>query len=249
MSLPGGGRGLTTVSVASPEQLLLRHPLLQRAREPRVAPILATIPLLRATQGSLLSGPDVSPGLIQLVLVGRLKAYEVNAEGEELLLELIDAGGFDGLIPAAGLPGHFTQAVQDSLIAQISMSMLESIAAAEPRVVPNLARMISARLLAREKRIQALALQDPRRRLASLLLGLAEVAAPEMYRSGTVVIRRVSHEALGNMLGMRHVAAGLRVRQLVADGAIKFAGDDFVIDVEALRQIVDSLPQAAPRTG
>ncbi len=189
----------------------------------------------------------MSAGSIHLVLFGRLKAYEVNAEGEELLLELIDAGGFDGLIPAAGLPGHFTQAVEDSLIAQISMPMLETITAAEPRVVSNLTRMISARLLARERRIQALALQDPRRRLASLLLGLAEVVSTDHRASGTVVIRRMTHEALGNMLGMRHVAAGMRLRQLVEDGAVRFAGDDFVLDVPALRQIVDSLPAAAPR--
>lgn len=188
----------------------------------------------------------MSGGFIQLVLFGRLKAYEVNAEGEELLLELIDAGGFDGLIPAAGLPGHFTQAVEDSLIAQITMSMLESITAAEPRIVSNLTRMISARLLARERRIQALVLADPRRRLASLLLGLAEVAAPDRDGSEPVTMRRLTHEALGNMLGMRQVAAGIRLRQLVEDGAVRFVGDDFVLDIEALRHIVDSLPQSAP---
>lgn len=179
-------------------------------------------------------------GFIQLVLFGRLKAYEVNAEGEELLLELIDAGGFDGLIPAAGLPGHFTQAVDDSLVALVTMPMLETITAAEPRIVANLTRMISARLVAREKRIQALALQDPRRRLASLLLSLAEVAVREKGASETVVIRRLTHESMANMLGMRHGATGLRLRQLVEDGAVKFAGDDFVLDLDVLRSIVET---------
>jgi CRP-like cAMP-binding protein len=231
------GPRLAPVVLARPEHLLLRHPLLLGAQEEKLATLLARVPIQRAPKGAQLNHPGLSGGFLHLVLLGCLKAYQVDADGDELLLELIGPGGFDGLIPACGLQGHFTEAIEDSLVALITSPALERLIAVETRIASRLWRLIAIRLAARENQLQALAHQDPVRRLASLLLGLAEAADS---RKGSIrVVRRVSHEMLGNILCMRAIAVGLQLRQLAKEGAVNVTEDSFRLDLEALQRVVN----------
>lgn len=240
-----GGARLSPVALASPEHLLLRHPLVHGANESKLAGVLARVPIQRAPKGALVSNPDVSGGFIHLLLLGKLKAYHVNAHGDELLLEVIEAGGLDGLLPAHGRRGHFTEAIEDSLVGLITNLTLERLMAADRSVASNLIRIISARLSAREARLQAMALQDPMRRLASLLLSLTEVGDA---RHGQVIpMKRQTHETLGNMIGMRAIAVGLHLRQLIELGALTVKEDRCFLDVEVIRGVVNRTPPPSPR--
>ncbi|MGH7764320.1 MAG: Crp/Fnr family transcriptional regulator [Candidatus Dormibacteraceae bacterium] len=234
----------SAVALARPEYVLLQHPLLLGAQEAKLAPLLARIPIQRAPKGTQLNNPGLSGGFLHLVLLGRLKAYQVSAVGDELVLELIGPGGFDGLLPACGLQGHFTEAVEDSLLALVTAPTLERMIALEPRIASRLWRLVAGRLAAREGQLQALALQDPMRRLAKLLLSFGE--ATRLSRGSTGTIRRLSHELLGNMLAMRAIAIGLHLRRLVGLGAIQVAHDSFQLDLEALQRVVDEAQPPPP---
>lgn len=242
---PNGSRHLP-VSLASPELLLLRHPLLLGAREERLMPLLARVPIQRAAKGSLLSDPSLSGGFLHLVLLGRLKAYQINADGDELLLELVDAGGIDGLLPASGLRGHFTEAAEDSLLALITMPTLQRMIAAEHCIVANLLRMISARLAVRESQVQALAVHEPKRRLASILLAMGEAAGG--HHGSSISIRRATHQTLGNMLGLRSITVGQLLRQLGEAGAVSMHEDAIRLDMDALQRVIDQTPPPPPRS-
>lgn len=244
--MPSNGSTSSPVSLAAPEILLSRHPLFLGARERRLLPLLQRIPIQRAAKGVLLSDQSLSGGFLYLVLLGRLKAYQINSEGDELLLELIEAGGFDGLLPAARLPGHFTEAAEDSLVALITMLTLQRMIATEPCLVANLLRMISVRLAARESQIQALAERQPRRRLASMLLLIGETAGAR--HGSTIAVRRLTHQTLGNMLGLRSIAVGQLLRQLRELGAVVVTDDCFRLDAEALRRVIDVTPPPPPRS-
>lgn len=232
--------------LASPEVLLLRHPMLMGVREQKLLPLLARIPIQRAAKGTLVCDPSLSGGFLHVVLLGSLKAYQVNAGGDELLLELIEAGGIDGLLPASGLRGHFTEAAEDTLMALITMPTLQRMIAAEPRIVANLIRMISVRLAARESQVQALAIREPRRRLASVLLAMGEAAAGR--RGSTISVTRMTHQTLGNMIGLRSIEVGQLLRQLRELGAVAATEDTFRLDLETLQRIVDESPPPPPRS-
>ena len=232
------------VALASPEHVLLQHPLMLGAHEGKLAPILARIQIERAPKGTQLNHPGLSGAFLHLVLLGRLKAYQVSADGDELVLELIGPGGFDGLLPACGLQGHFTEALEDSLLALVTSPALERMIAVEPRIASRLWHLIAVRLAARESQLEALALKDPTRRLARLLLSLGEATGTR--RGSTRKVRRLSHEVLGNMLAMRAIAIGLHLRQLVELGAMQVSDDSFQLDLEALQRVVDEAPPPPP---
>lgn len=190
--------------------------------------------------------PGTSGGVVHLVLLGRLKAYHVSADGDELLLEVITAGGLDGLIPAFGRRGHFTEAVEDSLVASIPRATLESLMATDSRVASNLIRILSGRLASRESHLQTFAFEDPLQRLASLLLSLAETDG--LRRDSVISVPRYSHQMLGSMLGMRSIEAGLHLRQLADQSAISPDADRYLLDADALQRIVDRRPPPRPRS-
>lgn len=240
-----GVRRLLPVDLALPEHLLLEHPLLLGTNQAKLAPVLARVPIQRAAKGAVLNHPGTSGGKVHLVLLGRLKAYHVTADGDELLLELIDAGGLDGLLPAFGRHGHFTEAVEDSLVASIPRGTLESLMMADSRVASNLIRIMFARLARRESHLGTLALEDPVQRLANLLLSLAEA---DGVRDGSLVsMRRLSRQMIACMLGLRPFEVGLRLRQLVDLEAITLKEDRYLLDVEALRRVIDR-PSPGPRS-
>lgn len=240
-SIAERGRPSTApVDLSSPEYLLLRHPLLLGANESKLAAILARIPIQRVTKGALVNDPALAGGFMHLVLLGRLKAYYVNADSDGLLLELIEEGGFDGLLPASGLRGHFSEAIDDSLLALITNANLERLMVADSRVASNLIRMASRRLEARESHLRTLVLEEPVQRLASLLLSLSETAGSR-HRS-VISMRRLNHKMLGNMLAMRSLAVRLHLRQLSDLGAITVTEN-----TDALQRVVDCRPPCPPR--
>ena len=243
---PSKGSRPSSVSLASPEVLLLHHPLLLGARHESLLSMLARVPIQRAAKGTLLSDPSLSGGFLHLVLLGRLKAYQINAEGDELLLELIAAGGFDCLLPASGLRGHFTEAAEDSLLALITMPTLQRMIAVEPGILANLLRMISVRLATRESQLGALAEPEPRRRLARILLAMGEAAGARP--GSTIAVRRLTHQTLGNMLGLRSIAVGQLLREMRELDAVVISEDSFRLGMEAIQRVIDQAPPPPPRS-
>lgn len=238
-----GGEGGLTVS-GSPRALLAGHPLWRGVRADGLGHILARIPIKTVPRGTLLHAPGVLPGLLLLVLRGRLRAYQVTADGRELLLELIRPGGFDGLLSVTGRRGHFTEADEDSLVASVAFPTLESLMALEPRVARNLLHLIVERLEGREVHLEAIALHDPTQRLARQLLALGETLG---RREGerVVIETRITHQMLADMLGVRRETVTLHLARM-AEG-VSLARGRLTLDMDALRGMVAD-PDDAERT-
>jgi len=60
-------------------------------------------------------------------------------------------------------------------------------------------------------------------------------------------MKRQTHETLGNMIGMRAIAVGLHLRQLIEQGALTVKEDRCFLDVEVTRGVVDRTPTPSPR--
>lgn len=79
----------------------LGHPLLDRVREERVAPVLRETAPRQVPAGTALNTPGTT-GSLHLVLRGRLQAYRLTPSGHQLLLEIVEVGGVDGILPVVG---------------------------------------------------------------------------------------------------------------------------------------------------
>lgn len=217
---------------------LLDHPLLRDVRTDRLERILDGIAVKEVPKGKLLNTPGVTPGLLYLVLRGRLRAYQMTADGRELLLELIPEGGFDGLLSVAGRRGHFTEADDNSVVASLALPTLERLIALEPAVARNLFQLIIERLEGREEHLEAVVLHDPSQRLARQLLALGETLG-RRHGNRIALKPRLTHQMLADMLGVRRETVTLHLGQLADAGAVSVENGRFLLDVDALNQIVD----------
>jgi CRP/FNR family transcriptional regulator len=217
---------------------LLDHPLLRDVRTDRLEAILDGIAVKQVQRGTQLNTPEVTPGLMYLVLSGRLRAYQVTTDGHELLLELIPEGGFDGLLSVAGRRGHFTDADEDSVVASLALPTLERLISIEPRVAMNLLQLIVERLEGREDHLEAVVLHDPTQRLARQLIALGETLGRKLGPR-LALTPRITHQMLADMLGVRRETVTLHLGHLGELGAVAVEKGKLVLDPAILRNIVD----------
>jgi CRP-like cAMP-binding protein len=217
---------------------LLDHPLLRDVRTDRLEQILDGIAIKEVPRGKRLNTPEVAPGLLYLVLSGRLRAYQVTADGKELLLELIPERGFDGLLSMAGKRGHFTQADENSVVASLALPTLERLIAIEPRIAINLLQLIVERLEGREDHLEAMALHDPTQRLARQLIAIGETLGRKQGIR-LALTPRITHQMLADMLGVRRETVTLHLGHLSTLGAVAVEKGKFLLDMGILKQVVD----------
>jgi CRP-like cAMP-binding protein len=218
-------------------QVLFRHPLFDGVDVEQVAEILRDVTVKEVPRGMLLHTPGIAPALLHLVLRGRLRAYQVTPDGRELLLELIQEGGFDGVLSVVGRRGHFTAADDDSAIASLSLATLEELIAAETRVVRNLLGLIIDRLERREIHLEAMALHDPSQRLARQLLALGRTLGTR-DDDGVILEPKITHQMLADMLGVRRETITLHLGRLGDLRAVSVERGRLRLNVSALRRIV-----------
>jgi CRP-like cAMP-binding protein len=231
-------RVIKDATLSTPKSRLVDHPLLRGVQTDRLDRILDGIAIKEVAKGQLLNTPGVTPGLLYLVLRGRLRAYQMTADGRELLLELIPEGGFDGLLSIAGRRGHFTAAEVDSEVASLALPMLERLIALDSRIATNLIHLIVDRLEGREEHLEAVVLHDPTQRLARQLVALGETLGA---RQGTMMALRprITHQMLADMLGVRRETVTLHLGRLIELSAVSIQKGRFVLQMEILRKIVD----------
>lgn len=229
-----------------PNPLLLKHPLFRQAQEQRIASILEGIRPRIVPRGKLLNTPGSNQRLLHLLLEGRLKAYQLAPDGRELLLELIESGGFDGMLSVAGQRGHFTEATEDSSVASLHWPLMERLLTADPYIAHNLLWLISARLENREEHLESMALRDPSRRLARQLLALGETMG---RKEGTHVVLgpRLTHQTLADMLGVRRETVTIHLHRLMEMGAVQLKDGRLALNSRLLQRLVEEeSPHSAP---
>ncbi len=213
-------------------QSLMDHPIFESANRATVAPLLAAIPVRRLGPGEAVGLP-VGPRQLHLVLSGLLRCYHLASNGRQLLLELIPAGGFDGLIQMSGRAGHYTVAIENSTVASMGPEMLGRLFAADPQVPANLVWTAAHRLAIREQQIEAMSEHKVVLGVASILLMLAErTGVPD--GDLTLLPDHLTHHVIAEMLGVRRETVTNSIRRLKAIGGVSKAHGRYTIDEAVL---------------
>lgn len=213
------------------------HPLFEGVDPHRVAGRLKGRAPVVLAKGRLLSGPAQRPFHLHLLLEGELASFELTADGKQLLMEIIEPGGIDGLLWVVGLHGPFTEARRRSVVLRLGRSELDELLREEPLIARNLLYLILHRLERRDEQLHTLAHREPTQRLARQLLALGEHLGEK--RGNQVVLRsRLTHQALGDMLGLRRETVTLHYHVLERAGAVHLGPQGLILQVAALKAIV-----------
>lgn len=215
----------------------LGHPLFAGVRDQQVEPILREMPPRRVRAGKLLSAPGAIPVYMHLVLSGRLHAYLLSSTGHQLVLEIIEAGGMDGVMAVTGLSGHFSEVISDSVLLSVTAPQLELLVAAEPRIALSLVALTAARLQAREEQMESMASRGAAG-LARLLLSLAKAHGSAPGPRCRLELR-LTHQLLADMLGVRRETVTVQWPHLIRSGAVEMIAGNMFLDRVALLRLAE----------
>ena len=181
-------------------------------------------PEMRFEEGQTIHGPDYDTTIIFALLEGRVRLYKLLG-GEEMTLELIEAGPLFGDVPA--LAGRrretYAEALLPSRVALISARVMNQLIRENPEVGRRLAEGLSERLYEYQQRMIDVALKKVPARLASLLVRLFETQGV-VSRAGVRIDTHYTHEQLATMIGAKRVAVSRAMGELRGVGAVDVKG-------------------------
>jgi CRP/FNR family cyclic AMP-dependent transcriptional regulator len=172
---------------------------------------------------------------------GRAQVYEVDSNGEEITLSVIEGGNLFGEMALTGqqLSGVYARALEPSVVCSLKRADIERIILSHPEVGLRLVRRLSERLRETEIRLAEIVNKSVLARLAGLFLRMADREGV-VTKEGVMVPTRYTHERLGTMIAAKRVAVTRAFNHLRQAGAIEVKQRHIHIkDQEALKRIAD----------
>ena len=203
-------------------------------------------------QEDILYSPQHGTERLFILKQGRVQLYEVNAEGDEITLSVIEDGNVFGEMALTGqsLEGLYVRALTPSTVVSLRREDVEELIRNEPEVGLRLVRDLAERLHASEARYADVVGKDVPARLATLILNLvdSEGVVLSIVDSGRAVSNqsyriptRYTHDQLASMIGCKRVAVTRAFRKLEEGGAVELKKRHIVVlDLDALKDLSEA---------
>ena len=193
-------------------------------------------------QEDILYTPKEGTERLFILKKGRVQLYEVNGEGDEITLSVVEDGNVFGemALTAQSLKGLYVRAITPSTVVSLRREDLEHLIMNKPEVGLRLVRDLAQRLHASEARFADMVGKDVPARLATLILTLVDsegVVSSESYR----IPNHYTHERLASMIGCKRVAVTRAFRKLEGGGAVMLKDRRIVVkDMDALKESAEA---------
>jgi CRP/FNR family cyclic AMP-dependent transcriptional regulator len=203
-------------------------------------------------QDDILYSPQHGTERLFILKQGRVQLYEVNAEGDEITLSVIEDGNVFGEMALTGqsLKGLYVRALTPSTVVSLRREDVEELIRNKPEVGLRLVRDLAERLHASEARYADVVGKDVPARLATLILNLVDsegvvlsivdserAVSTQSYRIPT----RYTHDQLASMIGCKRVAVTRAFRKLEGGGAVELKKRHIVVqDLDALKDLAEA---------
>lgn len=190
-------------------------------------------------EGEVLYTPQEAGKKLFILKKGRVQVYEMNPEGSEITLSVVESGSVFGEMTLTGqsFEGVYVRALAPSYVCSLGLPDFEGLVLRNPEVGLRLVRVLAGRLRQSELRMADLVHKEVPARLATLILTLVEsegLVSGESYRIAT----RYTHEQLGTMIGAKRVAVSRAFSHLKEAGAVEFKNRYIhIIDMAKLREV------------
>jgi len=193
-------------------------------------------------QDDILYSPKEGTERLFILKKGRVQLYEIDGEGEEITLSVVEDGNVFGEMALTGqsLNGLYVRAIVPSTVVSLRREDVEDLITKKPEVGLRLVRELAERLRDSEGRYADVVGKEVPARLATLILRLVDsegVVSSESLRIPT----HYTHEQLGSMIGCKRVAVTRAFRKLEEGGAVELDERRIVVkDMEALKELAEA---------
>ncbi len=233
-----GPKPARRMSLEEQMRLLSMVGIFEPLSEEELEELARRVPDAELEPGEVFHTPEEPGEKLFLLKKGRAQVYEVDPEGRELTLSVVESGSVLGEMALTGqsLSGLHVRALEPSVLVSLERRDLEHLILSSPEVGLRLVRLLSERPRATETRLAELAHKEVPARLAGLSLRLVEgegVATGEGYKVPT----RYTHEQLATMISTKRVPVTRAFARLREAGAIEPKNRYIhVRDLEALKR-------------
>jgi CRP/FNR family transcriptional regulator, cyclic AMP receptor protein len=193
-------------------------------------------------QEDILYTPKEGTERLFILKKGRVQLYEVNRDGEEVTLSVIEDGNIFGemALTSQSPYGLYVRAIEPSTVVSLRREDVEDLIRDTPEVGLRLVRELAERLHDSERRYADMVGKDVPARLATLILTLVDsegVVSSESYR----IPNHYTHERLASMIGCKRVAVTRAFRKLEGGGAVVLKDRRIVVkDMDALKDMAEA---------
>lgn len=167
---------------------------------------------------------------------GRIRIYRVSDGGKELTLDYLEPGDTFGELSIIDDYSHdtFAEASEDSFICVMNKSKFESMLIENPPMAFNVTKIMGLRLRKIENKIEDLVYKDVSRKLASLLINLADEYGVNDDR-GILLRIKLTHKDLASLIGASRETITITLKEFKEKGLIDILSRRIIItDKEAL---------------
>jgi len=193
-------------------------------------------------QEDILYTPKEGTERLFILKKGRVQLYEVNGEGDEITLSVVEDGNVFGemALTAQSLKGLYVRAITPSTVVSLRREDLEHLIMNKPEVGLRLVRELAQRLHASEARFADMVGKDVPARLATLILTLVDSEGVVSSESDRIP-NHYTHERLASMIGCKRVAVTRAFRKLEGGGAVMLKDRRIVVkDMDALKESAEA---------
>jgi len=164
---------------------------------PDIEKLGAHLHMFELPKGSLIYEPTHRGDVLFILKRGRVRIYRVGQDGRQLTISELGAGTIFGEMALLGqtMYGSFAEAIEGCSLCEIDRETALELLREKPELALKLIELMGRRLRAAENRMKSLGLRDVPRRLATLLIELADGSG-----SGKLS-RPYTHDELAKMIG------------------------------------------------
>lgn len=173
-----------------------------------------------------------------ILKTGRVRIFRVAEDGKALTMAILEPGAVFGemLLVGQRMYDNYAEAIEDSVICQLSAHEVEQFLISDPRIAIRISRLLGEQVARLEERLTDLALRPLSARVASTLLNLAVTARTGRFGQNRPV--RLTHEQIAGLLGATREATSKTLAEFASRGIIRQGrGRITVQNAAALRTI------------
>lgn len=215
------------------EWVLREFDLFRDLTDAEVAVIGDAAPMSQLPAGQTLYAPDRPTEVLFILKSGRIRLFQIAADGRTMTTAIIEPGQVFGEMAALGqhLDQTYAQTLEPCVVCLMSRADVERLLLSDPRIATRIAEFLGSRVAELERRLGDSVLKSAPERIAATLSRLAP-------GGGTV---RLTHEQFADLVGTSRETATKVLGDFSERGLVQVKRGRIVVrDAAALRVLSET---------